>query len=185
VDERIKKMVRVVVPDEARKRDPTLPEQRYVDATQTTTVDLGRDPNFAGLLSIDDDGNPYLSYAGALRWAELNQVRLPTAVEMEIIADATQHRKATFVDSGKPALMEDLFDTVPEWTATINRNPNVAGNAARHLRDSHVLKGCAGVADSAMQFPWADGQLLASENCKSPNISVRGVRSATPRFVKP
>jgi hypothetical protein len=184
-DERIKKMVRVVVPDDARKRDPTLPEQLYVDASQTKAVDLGRDSDFAGLLSVDDDGNPYLSYAGALRWAELNQVCLPTAIEMDLIVNAAKQGKATFVDSGKSARMDDLFDAVPEWTVTIKRNPNVAGNAAQHLLDLHVLKGCSGVRDPAEQFPWAEGQLLAGENSKSLQISVRGVRSATPRFVKP
>jgi hypothetical protein len=104
---------------------------------------------------------------------------------MDLIAEAVKSGNARFVGSGERAGMEDLFDAFPEWTMTTKPKPDIEGNGARRLRGLQVLKGFAGVSDVAVLYPWAGGLLLVDRNTKSPKISIRGVRSATPRFLKP
>ncbi len=81
--------------------------------------------------------------------------------------------------------MDDLFDDVPEWTTTIISVSNIGGNGVtKHLQGMHLLKGYKYTEALAGFFRWPDGSMLAAPEEQSPKISIRGVRSATPRFVK-
>ena len=87
---------------------------------------------------------------------------------------------------GAPARLDDLFDSFPEFTTTTKAISSVNGNGvSKHLGKMHVLKGHGDSTELSEGLPWADGALLAASDTRSPKISIRGVRSATPRFVKP
>jgi hypothetical protein len=82
--------------------------------------------------------------------------------------------------------MDDIFDDFPEFTTTTQSDSSIGGNAApRHLIDMHVLKGFSKSNGSFESLPWTEGTLLAGPGAESRKVSIRGVRSATPRFVKP
>jgi hypothetical protein len=185
IDELDKDMVEVPVPRDALRSNPMLPEKLLVDANQTTAADLIKTPEFASFVSVDSDDNAAISYVAALRWTERNGTRTPTATEMDLIAEAVKNGNAHRVGSGQRAGMQDLFDAFPEWTITTKAKPDIQGNRARWLQSLHVLKGFAGVSDVAVLYPWAGGLLLVDRDTKSPKISIRGVRSAAPRFLKP
>jgi hypothetical protein len=55
----------------------------------------------------------------------------------------------------------------------------------RQLQSMHVLKGFTGSNELTDFVFWIDNSILVDPDTKSPKISIRGVRSATPRFVRP
>jgi serine/threonine protein kinase len=184
--ESVKKMVQVQITEDVRKRNPLLPAQLYVDEKQTTPAALIQNPKFKQLLRIADDGRPNISYASAIKWAELNQSRLASSAEYDAMTAAVERGEAKLVETGATVTMDDLFDDFPELSTTIKTDPSIGGNAtARHLRDMHVLKGFKNSNAPTEILPWAEGASLAGPETESPKISIRGVRSATPRFVKP
>jgi hypothetical protein len=182
----IKEMVEILVPEEARKRNPLLPSKLYAHASQTTPAVLQLNEKFKPLLSVTDKGDACMSYPSANRWAELNQTRLPSSAEYDTIIGAVERGEARSVRTGEPVKMDDLFDNYPEWSTTIQSDSRIGGNrAVRHLRGLHLLKGFTRSYDLTHVFSWVDDSLLADSETRSPKISIRGVRSATPRFVKP
>jgi hypothetical protein len=178
-------MVPIVVPQEARKQNSLLPKKLYVDASQTTSDELKLNEKLSWLLSAPEKGKPYISYRNANRWAELNQTRLPSAAEYDIIVGAVEHGETQSVRTGEPARMEDLFDGYPEWSTTVCSDSRVVGNGMAAVHKMHVLKGFKYSNELVEFVRWIDGTLLADPDLQSPRISIRGVRSATPRFVKP
>jgi hypothetical protein len=185
--ESAEKIVRIVIPPDTRKENPLLPQTLYVDTKQTTPAELKANPKFARLLSVSEDGSSYISYLAAIRWAELNQMQIPSSADYDAIITAAKRGEARNVHTGEAAKMDDLFDDVPEWSTTIKtESKKIGGNAAaRHLREMHVLRGFTNLTASSELFPWAEGSLLADPDAKSPKISIRGVRCATPRYVMP
>ncbi len=184
--ESIRKMVQVQIPEDVRKRNPLLPAMLYVDAKQTTPAALMQNPEFNRLLRVAKDGSPYISYASAIKWAEFNQTRLASSAEYDAVAAAVKRGEAKSVETGATVTMDDLFDDFPELSTTIKTNLKIEGNAAaRHFSNMHVLKGFKNSNEPSDLLPWADGASLAGPDTESPKISIRGVRSATPRIVKP
>ena len=182
----ISKMVQVRTPEESRRRNPLLPAKLYVDAGQATPAALKYDEKLRRLLSVTDKGDPCISYLRALRWAEIKQTRLPSSAEYDAIIASIERGDAQSVQTGEPVQMNDLFDSYPEWSTTVPSISRIGGSqAVRHLREMHVLKGFTHSNELSEFFAWVDGSLLADPETKLPRISVRGVRSATPRFVKP
>jgi serine/threonine protein kinase len=183
--ETIKKMVQIQVPKDLRKQNPTLPAQFYVDERQTTPEALMENPEFRPLLRVAADGSCNISYASAVKWAELNQARLASSAEYDAMAAAVENGQAKLVETGAAVAMDDLFDDFPELSTTTKTDSNVGGNGAtRHLSDLHVLKGFKNSTPSKL-LPWTEGESVAGPDAESPKISIRGVRSATPRFVRP
>jgi serine/threonine protein kinase len=181
-----KKMVQIPIPEDARQRNPLLPTKLYVDANQTTAVELARHASFKGLLSVTDTEEPCIVYQSAIRWAELHQTRLPSRAEYDAIIAAVERGEAQSVANGESAKMDDLFDGFPEWSTTIQVDSRIGGNrAVRQLRAMHVLKGFARSNELIDTFTWFGDSLLADPEVRSAKVSIRGVRSATPRFVKP
>lgn len=184
--ETIKKMVQIQIPDNLRKQNSLLPARLYVDEHQTTPDTLNLNSKFKPLLRLAADGSSNISYLSAVKWAELSQTRLASAAEYDAIAAALERGQATFVETGAPVTMDDLFDGFPELTTTTITDPNIGGiAAARQLGHLHVLKGFGKSYTPMELLPWAQGISLAGPDAESPKISIRGVRSATPRFVKP
>jgi hypothetical protein len=147
---------------------------------------LKQDEKFKRLLSVTDKGDPCISYPRALRWAEINQTRLPSSAEYDAIIASIERGDAQSVQTGQPVQLNDLFDSYPEWSTTVASISRIGGSqAVRHLHEMHVLKGFTHSNELSEIFAWVDGSLLADPETKLPKISVRGVRSATPRFVKP
>lgn len=182
----IKEKVQVLVSQQARTRNPLLPSKLYVDANQTIPTELQLNEKFKRLLSVTNNGEPCMSYPSANRWAELNQTRLPSSAEYDMIIAAVERGEARSVRTGEPVKMDDLFDNYPEWSTTMQSDSRIGGNrAARHLRGLHVLKGFTRSNELIHFFSWVDDSLLSHTETRSPRISIRGVRSATPRFVKP
>jgi len=183
----IKKMVEVPVHEDLRRRSPWLPTTFYVAAQQTSPSRNGQpNPEVDHFLNRTDEGEPCITYQGAIQWAESNHLRLPSAAEYGAMLAAVEAGEARYVDSGAPATLDDLFDDSPEFSTTIKAAPSIVGNGVtNHLRKLHLLEGYkdSGALNDAL--PWADGALLAASDTKSAKISIRGVRSATPRFVKP
>ena len=138
----ISKMVEISIPQDSRNRNQLLPEKLYVDANQTTPTELRRHAVFSQLLRYDSEGTPCISYSSAIRWAELNQMRLPSAAEYDAICIAVKRGQSHSVRTGELVPINDLFDSYPEWSTTIQADPRIGGNrAAIHLREMHVLKG--------------------------------------------
>jgi len=177
----------VPVHEDLRRRYPWLPAKLYATAQQISPSRAGQpNPEVEHFLNKTDDGEPCVTYQGAIQWAESNHLRLPSAAEYQAIVAAVEAGEARYVDSGAVATLDDLFDDSPEFSTTIKASPSIVGNGVtNHLRKLHLL---AGYKDSSVlndTLPWADGALLAASDTKSAKISIRGVRSATPRFVKP
>lgn len=184
--ETIKKMVQIQIPEDVRKRNLSLPARLYVDERQTTPEALVQNPEFKPLLRVASDGSSNISYASAVKWAELNQTRLASSAEYDAMTAAVERGQAKLVATGSTVTMADLFDDFPELSTTTKTDSSMGGRAtARHLSDIHVLKGFKNSNTPSKLLPWADGVSLAGPNAESPKISIRGVRSATPRFVKP
>jgi tRNA A-37 threonylcarbamoyl transferase component Bud32 len=184
--DKIKKMALVPISEEARQQNPLLPAKLYVDVNQTTAAKLKSQARFKGLLSATDKGEPCILYAGAVRWAEMSQTRIPSSAEYDAIAAAVKRGEARSAVNGESAKMFGLFDSYLEWTTTTQSDSRIGGNrAARHLRAMHVLKGYTRSHELTDTFAWIDDTLLGDPEAKSERISIRGVRSATPRFVKP
>jgi hypothetical protein len=184
--ELLKEMVQIRVPEEVRRRNPLLPAKLYVNPSQTTPEELKHQQKINGLLSVTDNGDPCMTYPGAIRWAEINQTRLASSAEYDVITAAAQRGEAHSVQTGEPVKMNDLFDSYPEWSTTIQSNSRLGGNrAVLHLSEMHVLKGFRRSNELNDIFTWVDDSLLGDTVTKSLKISIRGVRSATPRFVKP
>jgi hypothetical protein len=182
----IEQMVQIVVPEDLRTKHPSLPAKLYVNTKQTTPADLAAQAKFRALLNVKNEGAPSISYRSAIKWAELNQTRLPSSAEYDAIVTAAKHGDARLVETGKPVKMDDLFDEFPELSTTTISEPGIGGTGAlRHLRGMHVLKGFIATNAASDLLPWAHGASLAGPDTESPTISFRGVRSATPRFVKP
>jgi hypothetical protein len=182
----IDEMVAISISDDERQRNPGLPAMLYIDAAQTRVTQLAGNARLKGMISISDKNEPFVKYSSAVRWAEDRQVRLPTASEYDAIVAAVKRGDARFVKKGGPASMEDLFDSYPEWSTTIYSDLRIDGTrAVRHLRAMHVLKGFDRSRELADTLPWIDNLLLADPDAISADICMRGVRSATPRFVKP
>jgi serine/threonine protein kinase len=184
--DRIKKMVQIPISKEARRKNPLLPEKLYVDVNQTTAAKLQSKAKFKGLLSATDKEEPCISYAGAIRWAEMSQTRIPSSAEYDAIIAAVKHGEAQSAKNGEPAKMFGLFDSSPEWSTTTQSDSRIGGNrAVRRLRTMHVLKGYTRSRELTDAFSWIDDSLLGDLEARSERISIRGVRDATPRFVKP
>jgi hypothetical protein len=182
----INKMVQIRIPEEYRQLNPLLPARLYVDASQATPAALKQDEKFKRFLSVTDKGDFCISYPRALQWAEINQTRLPSSAEYDAIIASIERGDAQSVQTGEPVKMNDLFDSYPEWSTTVLSVSRIGGNqAVRHLHEMHVLKGFTHSNKLSDIFAWIDGSLLADPETKLPRISIRGVRSATPRFVKP
>ncbi len=161
-NEWVKKMVEVRIPEEVRKLHRSLPHWLYVDAKQTTPAELKLDAKCQRLLSVNDAGEPCISYSSAVRWAELNQKRLPSAEEYDAIVASVQFGDARLVDSNAPEKMVDLFDDFPELTTTIKKVSRVGtSEAARALRDRHVLKGFVTSAALSKLLPSVEGALTS------------------------
>ncbi len=179
-------MVQVAIPEGFRKKHPFLPDKLYVDENQTTPADLASQANFKDLLSVADNGDPCISYPSAIKWAEKNQTRLPSSAEYEAIVAAAVRGEARRVATDTPVKMSDVFDDIPEFSTTTRTEPNIAGSgAARNLHGMHVLEGFNKSTELPDLLHWADGETLALPEMRSPKISIRGVRSATPRFMVP
>jgi tRNA A-37 threonylcarbamoyl transferase component Bud32 len=182
----ISRMVRIAIPEEIRIQHPFLPEKLYIDAKQSTPLALKQHAAFSRLLSVSNDGSPCISYQSAIRWAELNQTRLPSAAEYDAIISEVKQGHALSVRTGEPIIMNDLFDSYPEWTMTIQPNSQlVSSQAALYARNMHLLKGVTRSTESIGLLSLSNNCFIADSETKSPIISIRGVRSATPRFVKP
>ena len=179
-------LVEIVVSEAARKMNPLLAKRIYVDAAQTTVADLRSNPKSSETMKSTEGGEFYITYHQAMRWAEAKQMRIPSAADYDVIIDAAKSGNARWVRTGKPALIEDLFDSYPEWTTTILPTSNVGGNGvARYLRKMHILKGSRKLSGAPLVDTWVDGTLMADAEAPPSIVSVRGVRSATPRFVRP
>jgi len=177
-------MALVLVSDDMRRQYPMLPEKLYVDINQTSPADLKARVEFAQLLRVTNEGEPCISYESAVKWAEKNQTRLPSAAEYDAIIAAVDHGGVRLVKTGLPITINDLFDGFPELSTTIKTVSRLDGNAmVRHFNKMHVLKGFAHAPPDL--HSWVEGMLLVDENIDSPYVSIRGVRSATPRFVQP
>lgn len=186
VDKQSTSLVEITTSEEARSKSPTLPAKLYVDARQTTVADFESAPRLKALLNKADGGAPGIPYQKAISWAEAKQMRIPSSAEYDAITDAVKRGRARIMETGEPAKMEDLFDNHPEWTTTLAPYSEVSGNGGtRRLRKMHVLKGGLLSKSSSSVVSWVDGTLLADMESLSPMISIRGVRSATPRFGKP
>ncbi len=180
------KLVEVSISERIRNSSPWLPAKLYVDARQTTAADFESDLKLNRLLDKAADGASCIPYRRAISWAEAKQMRIPSSAEYDAVTDAVKRGEARSLQTGEPAKMEDLFDNHPEWTTSLVPSSEVSGNGvSRRLRKMHVLKGGGLSTESASILPWIDGTLMADSESFSPLISVRGVRSATPRFVKP
>jgi eukaryotic-like serine/threonine-protein kinase len=185
--ELIKKMVAIPIDEPLRKSNPLLPAILYVDAQQMTPA-KGAKESAANRrwMKMTADGNPFFNYGIASAWAERIQKRLPSAAEYEAIVTVVERGEARFVETGALATMDDLFDDFPEFSTTVKTIESKAGNSIQnHFRDMHVLKGFKDLSSISGLYPWVDGTVLVGPDSKSPKVSIRGVRSATPRFVKP
>lgn len=183
----VNEMVAIPIDERLRKANPLLPEKILVDDHQTVPAnESDSNANIRHLLSVSADGTVHIQYNGAVTWAELNQKRLPSAAEYDAIVAAVAQGHAVAVKAGLPAKLEDLFDSYPEFSTTVKAMQRKEGNAVeKRFREMHILKGF-GSADSSPELtPWIDGSLVAGPDVQSARISVRGVRSATPRFVTP
>jgi hypothetical protein len=141
---------------------------------------------FQPLLRVGADGSSNISYPSALKWAELSQLRLANSAEYDAMMAAAEKGQATLVETGAAVTMGDLFDDFPELTTTTKTDSKIGGIAAtREFANLHVLKGFGKSNAPFELLPWAEGVSLAGPDAESPKISIRGVRSATPRFVNP
>jgi len=182
----IKQMVAISIDETLRKSNATLPKVLYVDPQQITPADGAQGKGAIGKrIGMTADGTPFFRYAIATDWAESIQKRLPSAAEYEAIIAAVERGEARFVETGAPARMDDLFDDFPEFSTTVKTIDSMGGNRVRNFRDMHVLKGFKHLTTFSELYPWPDGTVLVGPDSKSPKVSIRGVRSGTPRFVKP
>jgi hypothetical protein len=178
-------MILLTISDDLRRDQPLIAKQLYVDVQQTTPADLKAIPEFMALVNASDDGGLYITYPGAAAWAERNHKNLPSAREYDAIV-ATLNRELKKDNLPRTRLLAELTDNLPEWTTTMKQFSNVGGKAAAtDLRQMHILKGFSKVDEASDVLLWPDGTLLAERKCESPRISIRGVRSATPRFLMP
>jgi hypothetical protein len=171
-------MAKIKIDDESRRLNPLLAQVLYVDVRQTSPTD-GNMPNqnIGHLLNRTSLGEPCISYQAAVKWAELNQKRLASSAEYDAIVKALETGAVS-------QTVEDLFDDRPEYTTTMKVNPTIIGNAAtNHLHEMHVLRGYGDSTAIPEMVSWTDGSLLSPHELKSAKISIRGVRSGTPRFV--
>ncbi len=171
-------MVKIRIDTESRRANPLLPKELYVDAQQTLPND-GDSPNprLATLLSKTAQGEPCITYQGAVDWAEQNHKRIASSSEYDAIVKAIERG-----DISRP--IDDIFDDHPEYTTTIKVDPTMAGNAVvNHLYEMHVLKGYGDATALPEMVKWADGSVLAPHDYKSAKIGIRGVRCGTPRFL--
>jgi hypothetical protein len=177
-------MALIPISVESRRQNPSLPAKLYVDIKQTSPVDLKSQVEFSELLRVTNEGTLCISYQSALKWAEKNQTRLPSAAEYDAIVAAVQYGDARSVKTGFPVTINDLLDGLPELSTSTKTASRLDGNAVvKHFNQMHVLKGFAKSPPDLNA--WVEGMLLADPDIDSPNIRIRGVRSATPRFVKP
>ena len=182
----IKAMVAIPINDALRKSNPLLPATLYVDAQQTTPAEKAKASDASRRwVETTADGTPYFKYGTVIDWVEKIQKRLPTAAEYDAIVAAVERGEARIVATGAPATMQDLFDDFPELSTTVKVIESKAGNGVQKFRDMHVLKGFKTLNTLSELTPWIDESVLAGPDSKSPKVSFRGVRSATPRFVKP
>jgi hypothetical protein len=177
-------MAQVLISDDLRRQNSLLPEKLYVDVKQTSPADLKARVEFSELLRTTKEGAPCISYQSAVKWAEKNQCRLASAAEYDVIAAAVEHGEARSVKTGLPVTINVLFVDLPELSTTTKPASRLDGNAVvKHFDQMHVLKGFAKSPPDL--HAWVEGMALTDANFDSPNIRIRGVRSATPRFVAP
>jgi hypothetical protein len=178
-------MVLVRIHDELRNKNPLLPKVLYVDA-QETVEDVYMPEAQITSPTVDDEGKVCLSCEGAIGAAEIVNKRLPSAAEYDAIVEWTRQRQPMRAASGKPTIVDGLFNGIAEWTTTIY---DFTGSGARkplaELRSMCVLKGYGEMAALAGMLHAPDGQLLSPSDIQAPNIGWRGVRSGAPRFIKP
>jgi hypothetical protein len=178
-------MVLLRISDDVRRVDSLIPKLLYVDIQQTTAAELKSTPEFSALTTSTRRGAGHIAYPAAAAWAERNHKNLPSASEYDAIV-AMLKRRMKQNDLATIRLLAELTDDVPEWSTTMKPFSNVGGKAAAtDLRQMHILKGFAKVAKASDMLLWPDGTLLAQRKSESPSISIRGVRSATPRFLVP
>ena len=117
---------------------------------------------------------------------EQKSKRLPSAAEYEAIVQAAKESAVSDVASGEPAKIEDLFGGVAEWTTT-KWHARVKGPAAVAIKiqNSHELAGYGDPDKLPGLTRMPDNKLIAPPEIPSSSIGFRGVRSGTPRFVKP
>ncbi len=179
-------MVRVPIGEATRRNNPLLPKVLYVDAKETAPGDHWPASKESLVFVVtNDDGDPYIPFYGANLWAESQFKRLPTAAEYDAIAESAKHQQLTVFGSGEPAVIEDLFGGVAEWTTSkYFFSGTHAENVVEKLGDRLVLKGYGNPDNFPGLFRSVDGQLLGARQEASPRIGFRGVRSGAPRFVK-
>jgi hypothetical protein len=180
-------MVAVRIDEQSRRANPLLREVIYIDSVQTKPLaDSVADSVAPGDVRGIKVDAPYAGYAAAARWVENKQKRLATAAEYDAIIKAVQHGDAISMKTGKAIEVNDLFDEFPEYSATVKSMKGVVGmDVDNQFRDMRILKGFKDISKFPELTPWIDGDLLARPDTRSERICNRGVRSATPRFVKP
>jgi serine/threonine protein kinase len=166
-------MVALPIDAELRRKNPSLPEQLYVDANESSN-ESSRDPNLALETGIDRATNRALSRG----------LRLPSALEYDAMVKAAETHQLRYVGSERPAKLDGLFGGLAEWSATIYQYPGTGrASGVTKLSGLHVLKGYGdpGVLPGLLHV--TTGELVAPADSTSPMIGFRCVRSAAPRFL--
>jgi hypothetical protein len=185
--EAIKDMVAIEVEEDWRREDSLLPRILYVDARETILRDVGQS---------DESANPAHSskairYNGVsldnAKWLTyIRGRRLASATEYDVICEKMQNPKDRGTLSSNTPSIDDLFNSVAEWTTSkYDYHGHGQRPATSTLRSMHIVRGVADGA-SLPDMQWtADGCLIAPSDLTSPSIGFRGVRSGAPRFVRP
>jgi hypothetical protein len=180
----ISDMVRVPIRAERRQKNSQLPEVIYVDTQETTSID-GQQANDPTKESGDRSFG--VAYDSAHLATKKRGKRLASADEYDAIVESVTDGTATFVTSGEPATMDDLFGGLPEWTTTKYAQGNdnrIRGPSKELFLERQILKGYGETYKAPAIVQTVDGQLLGSRHDLAPQIGVRGVRSGAPRFLK-
>jgi serine/threonine-protein kinase len=175
----IANMIAVPIPEKLRRKNPLLPKLLYVDAKETRPIDLG-----ATFVTFEN-ARFNLKNAGK---------RLPSVAEYEALVEALKDQDVGPTAMAMPTDLNDLVAGHAEWTSTkyhfngvgppkdlsaINSMIVLKGHNPTLPPDSPLVRQNTGL------LPMPDGNLLAPPDCQSPLIGYRGVRSGTPRFLKP
>jgi hypothetical protein len=128
----------------------------------------------------------FFTLSGALFEAQKSNKRIASAAEYEAIQLAALNDEVFDPATGKPAQIVDLFGGVAEWTTTkYEVRYRIDAKSATRLQDSRVLAGYGDPDKLTGLERTPDNKLIASPKVSSAFIGFRGVRTGTPRFIKP
>ena len=161
----IDKMVAVPIAEELRRKHPLLPRLLYVDAEE-------------------DQRKQFL--VAAMDYFLGTGKRLPSAAEYDAIVWSLGDPETGFFQDGRGDKLGDLLGGLAEWTTTKYRYGGTGNtNTLLEMQNMQVLKGYGDPTELPGIHRSIDGTLIALPDTVSPFIGFRGVRSGTPRFVRP